>query len=564
MHAHPSGHRVLSDPLAGLAEHHEHVVIGSGYGASVAALRLAERGVAREGSLLVLERGREWLPGDFPEDLPALGAEVRTALQPLGLLDHQGDVRADVDVIGASGLGGTSLINAAIFLRPMANVWAQPEWPRALREDAARGLLEGDFARAEAMLRPTTGPHARSLARARAHRDMLRLEVPRGELSLAINHEEGRAAHGLRQRACVGCGNCCGGCNVGAKNTLTATYLPAAATLGARLVTQVEVTHLEKLPVVREGGARWLVHYVRHAHGPFGVRSTEGSLTARHVYLGAGSAGTTRILLRSEQAGLDLSRHLGARVSANGDVLGAIYNTPRFVGPMPWRDTRGAGREPAVGQTISLFADLRARDVPLAEQFVLLDGVIPRPFVPAAARALGLHPSVVAGALGSPEAALRLARDAMPALYPPSDGALAHTMIVLACGHDSSGGRYVLEDGAFYVRWPGVRGEPSFEAIHRVMEACARELGGVFVENPRSALGGVMQATHPLGGAPMGETVDEGVVDHCGRVFDPRGGLHEGLHVLDAAAIPRSLAAPPLATISALAERAMRLAGGAP
>jgi len=552
--SHPSGHLRLSSPHEALGEHHDVVVVGSGYGASVAALRLAERGA----DVVVLERGREWLPGEFPEDLSSLAAEVRTSMSPLGLLDHQGDVRADVDVIGASGLGGTSLINAAIVLAPRADLFALPEWPRALRQEAASGALTQDFARAEAMLRPTTGPHAKHLARTRAHREMLAMDVPRGELPLAINHEPGKRMHGLAQPACVGCGNCCGGCNTGAKNTLTATYLPAAAARGARLFTGIEVTYLEKLPGLGSSSARWLVHYVRHVPGVLGVESLPGVMTARRVVLGAGSAGTTRILFASADAGLSLSQHLGARVSANGDVLGAAYNTARTVGPMPWRDTRAAGGTP-VGQTISVYWDLRARDVPLEEQFVLLDGVIPRPFVPAAARVLGLHPSVVAHALGSPEAALRLAKDALPALYPPSDGALAHSLVMLACGHDSSGGRYVHEDGAFYVVWPGVREEPSFRAIHEVMQACARRLGGVFLENPRSALGGVMQATHPLGGAPMADSVDAGVVDHRGAVFDPRGGVHEGLSVLDAAAIPRSLAAPPLLTITALAERAMRL-----
>jgi cholesterol oxidase len=165
-----------------------------------------------------------------------------------------------------------------------------------------------------------------------------------------------------------------------------------------------------------------------------------------------------------------------------------------------------------------------------------------------------MHATTSAGA------ALRLALDATTIRYPSPEGALGHTMILLACGHDGAGGRYVPSGDDLYVAWPGVMNEASFRAMREEMQAYATALGGVFIENPRSTRvgGGVLQATHPLGGAPMGETVDDGVVDHAGVVLDPERDRHDGLRVLDAAAIPRSLGAPPLLTLTALAERAMR------
>nr|MDQ3035837.1 GMC oxidoreductase [Myxococcota bacterium] len=517
----------------------------------------------------VLERGREWLPGDFPDELGELALELRGALNPLGLLENNTHPAAGMDVLCASGLGGTSLLNAAITLRPAPNVWAQPEWPAAVRADFTSGALDHDFATAEAMLRPGTSPMTRSIARAAAHlacfEERARSRgVRTGELTLNVNHEPGREQHGVRQAACTACGNCCGGCNVGAKNTLTTNYLPCAKDHGASLFTQLEVTHLEKLPLTRPSDARWLVHYVHHAMGPLGLpERRRGALTANAVFLGAGSVGTTRILMRSEREGLALSEHLGSRVSANGDVLGAIYNTDVRTGVVPFRDTRapaGAGQA-AVGQTISTYADFRSDSarLPLDEQFVLLDGVIPRPFVPAAARLLSLHPAALAGAIGSPAALGRLGRDALMGLYPSPEGALGHSMILLACGHDSASGRYVAHGESLYVAWPGILEERSFRAIRREMEAYAERMGGVFIANPRSELvGGAMQATHPLGGATMSDAIATGVVSHLGQVWDPTGDVHEGLFVTDAAAIPRSLGAPPLITITALAERAMR------
>lgn len=561
---HPSGHRSLADPSHAIAAHYDWVVVGSGYGASVAALRIAERlGASAPGRVAVLERGREWLPGDFPEDLADLALEVRSPLRPLGLLEHNRHVAADVDVICASGLGGTSLLNAAIAFRPEAEVFQQAEWPRALREDAEGGVLAEAFARAESMLRPTTSPLTRTLPRSRAHRSRFGGDpraIPTGELPLAVNHEPGRTSDGVRQRACTACGNCCGGCNVGAKNTLTTTYLPRAKDRGAAIFTEIEVTHLEKIPALGTS-PRWLVHYERRETNLFGFCSVHrGAITARHVVLGAGSAGTTRLLMRSAREGLLLSDRLGTRVSANGDVLGAVYNPDVRVGALPLRDTRAVPPDSArIGQTITVYADFRSADRPLLERFLLLDGIIPRPFVPHAARLLPLHPSAVMAAATSPDAALRLVRDATTMDYPVSNGALAHSMILLACGHDSSGGRYVASGDDLYVTWPGVGEEASFRAMRREMERYAAHLRGVFIENPRSTFagGGVLQATHPLGGAPMGETVADGVVDHLGAVLDPAGTRHEGLHVLDAAAIPRSLGAPPLLTITALAERAI-------
>ena len=115
------------------------LVIGSGYGASICAARLASK--LRPGKRLgVLERGRERIPGEFGSNLPAmLGESMRPVFRsdkrsiknPLGLIDlRQGD---DVSVMSASGLGGTSLINANVAIRPDRDVFSQLNWPSFLK-----------------------------------------------------------------------------------------------------------------------------------------------------------------------------------------------------------------------------------------------------------------------------------------------------------------------------------------------------------------------------------------------------------------------------------------------
>ncbi len=139
------------------------------------------------------------------------------------------------------------------------------------------------------------------------------------------------------------------------------------------------------------------------------------------------------------------------------------------------------------------------------------------------------------------------------------EGALNYSMVYLACGHDSSSGRIVLDDPDDHVRisWPNIMCEPFVEIINAEMRAHAELLGAQYISNPRTtAFGGNREiATHPLGGCPMGDDPSTGAVDHRGRVFDRNGGFHRGLFVADGSILPRSLGATPLLTISALSER---------
>jgi len=134
-------------------------------------------------------------------------------------------------------------------------------------------------------------------------------------------------------------------------------------------------------------------------------------------------------------------------------------------------------------------------------------------------------------------------------------------MIYLGIGHDGADGRIVLDHrGRPRVLWGALRELPLAGEMSREMRELTAALGGTFIERARAAkLFGQNPITiHPLGGCPMGDDADDGVVDHAGRVFDPdgaAGAVHDGLFVADAAVIPTSLGVNPFLTISALAER---------
>ena len=147
----------LSLPLESMKSHYTVVVVGSGYGGSIAASRLARAGQA----VCVLERGRELVPGEYPDteaealrelqvDLPLTHMGTRT-----GLYDFR--VNPDINVFVGCGLGGTSLVNANVALEPEPRVFENSAWPQALRDDITKGLKYG-FERANEMLGVTPYP----------------------------------------------------------------------------------------------------------------------------------------------------------------------------------------------------------------------------------------------------------------------------------------------------------------------------------------------------------------------------------------------------------------------
>ena len=146
----------LSLPLTKMRPHYDVIVVGSGYGGSIAACRLARAGR----KVALFERGRELHPGEYPTTTDAAARHLQTS-NPLGDTGDPRDlywlhVGGEMNVFSGCGLGGTSLVNANVALRPDPRVFKDERWPRAIRDDPM--ALEPGFERAEAMLTPTTYP----------------------------------------------------------------------------------------------------------------------------------------------------------------------------------------------------------------------------------------------------------------------------------------------------------------------------------------------------------------------------------------------------------------------
>jgi cholesterol oxidase len=473
-----------------------------------------------------------------------------------GLYDLRNN--AQVDVMVGCGLGGTSLINANVSLEPTAAVFDDPRWPEAIRLDHTTLLADG-YARARAMLAPAKYPDdAPALPKLQAlARSAEALHRPFDRAPINVAFSDRVNAGGVAQSACTLCGDCVTGCNYNAKTTVDMTFLPDAKAHGAAIYTEVTVRWIECVGDQFKVTWRWT-----EASDDAALRT----ITADVVVLAAGVLGSTEILLRSADHGLATSSRVGHELSANGDYLSFAYNNDTIVHAI------GAGDRPIsqvgpVGPTITGVISPPAGQ-PVAEQYIVEEGAIPGAFCDA----LPLAFSVAAAALGvntatTLKARLEQAGRALESLAEGGAGsyvgAINNTQTFLTIGHDDASGSMALVDDRLRISWPGAGDQPIYQAMQATTTAATAVTQGISVKEPiwTEVLHHNLITVHPLGGCPMGEDAERGVVNDRGQVFSGAAGtaVHRGLYVTDGSIVPTSLGVNPLLTISALAERAMTL-----
>ncbi len=552
-------YRRISLSIDKLQSHYDAIVIGSGYGGSVAALRLSQ--ARRNGAPLkvaLLERGREIGPGGYPATLTEFMAlaQFSTPLGVIGPADGLFDFRTqgDVAVVQGCGLGGTSLINAGLAAEPLPWVMQDRAWPQGFRDELPR--WPEYVARARHMLQPAAWPEDRpapgKLAALRTSGEAV--GQPCVNWPVNVTYEDGVNHAGVKMRACDGCGDCVMGCNRGAKNTTLFNYLPLAAANGVEIFCQAQVANVTRVD------EHWQIRLsMLGDQADLGERT----VTADLVVMGAGTLGNFEILARSRQAGLTLSDRLGHQLSGNGDALGFGYNTEFPIGALGVGD---AEPDPAFppGPCIDGVIDLRDREEDRTVGSFIMNGVLPKAFLPtlplmldAAATAMGTQTGH-----GAAHALREIGREIEELVLGPKVGALHNTQTYLVMSHDDSGG--ILEQGhgdRAHVHWPHAGNAPYLEAVERRLKECTAALGGIHVPNPvwNPLFDNKIITCHPLGSCAMGEDATNGVTDAKGRVFSGSSGvaIHPNLWVADAALIPRALGVNPLLTITALAERTL-------
>ena len=285
------------------------LVVGSGFGGSVSALRLAEKGYR----VAVLEAGRRFAGSDFPKT----NWNVRKFLWAPKLLCHgiqRLTLLRDVLVLSGAGVGGGSLVYANTLPVPPREVFGRPEWPPGL--DWERELAP-HYATAKRMLGATQNP---KLTRADQILKQCAAEIGKADTwhptEVAVFFgEPGKTVpdpyfggKGPERAGCTQCGGCMVGCRYNAKNTLDKNYLYLAEKLGVVIFPETQVDRIEALP---EGGYRLLSHRSTR----LGKREKR-EWRAPNVVLAAGVLGTVDLLIRARDSGdlPKLSAALGRRV----------------------------------------------------------------------------------------------------------------------------------------------------------------------------------------------------------------------------------------------------------
>lgn len=589
------------------------VIVGSGYGGSIAAAELSK--ATQLGlSICVLERGREFLPGSFPNSMDEAPTEFRASSggKPKGNLEGLYDIRInkDLNIMQANGLGGGSLINAGVMARANSDVFEGSRWPAAINASS----LETFYDQAELLLGsknldsagavhdntifahpnflggdigPAKYQSLKALAQgANKGKNTTSAGSLNGEFrsaNITVNMSQGQATSaGIALDACNLCGDCASGCNSNAKISLDKNLLVEAARNGVEIFTGATVLSLQQ-----NDSQGWQLNLV-YTDSQLRMRQSEATLRldTSNIILSAGALGSTEILKRSQTKQLPFSDRLGKQFSSNGDMLAVGFEQNQLANAIA--DPTIAHSKRGVGPTITGMIDSRKHH-DASQRMVIQEMAVP---APAAHFFSELYATVNSAQIlwdSDKSAHGNGSYFADPAAL--NQRALNNTSLYAVMGDDGADGSLVLEspdhqdhEGTIQVKWPQLKEHPLFDhQISRLTNLSGTNnrrsntstLGGHVLPNPVWQLlkpehmdmmkvdRGAPLTVHPLGGCPMGESEKEGATNHLGQVFKPNDSndssdVYPGLTVLDGAIVPEAVGINPALTISAISLRAIR------
>ena len=524
---------------------YDYIIIGSGFGGSVSAMRLTEKGY----SVLVLEKGKRFEDKDFAKSnwqfwkylwLPALRAH--------GIL--QISILKGVMVLHGAGVGGGSLGYANVLEVPSDETFATPAWNQNIKWGE---VLQPYYQVAKRMLGSARNPR---LWKADQILRQMADEICMGHtfrptdvgayfgeagVTVADPYFEGK---GPARAGCNHCGGCMVGCRHNAKNTLPKNYLYFAEKNGAEIRAEVEVIDVRpwtiEHPSLMIENARYEVTY-QSSTSPLKRKQT---VYARNGILSAGVMGTMKLLLnlRDVKKSLpELSRKLGHMVRTNSEaLLGSLARTPDV--------NYSAG--------VAISSIYSHNEITRVEPVRYPDGSSLMRFL--AAPLIDTDVSVPVRILKFLGWVLAHPIDFAKALILP--GWAHNVTILLVMQHADNRMRFRMGRSGFTLfrrglvadEEPGYKIHAQVQGSHELTREFARRTNGVALGSIGENLLGLPTTAHILGGAPIGQTVEDGVVN---QKFEEHN--YAGLYIIDGSIVPANPGVNPSLTITALAEYAM-------
>lgn len=526
---------------------YDFVVIGSGFGGSVSAMRLTEKGYG----VLVLERGKHFRDEDFAKsDWNIWKHKWIPAIRCFGI--WQNTLLNDMMILHGSGVGGGSLVYANVLMEPDEKLFAVPEW----RHFADwKSVLRPHYDTAKRMLGVTTNPRfwpADDILKTAA--DDLQKGHTFGPTEVAVFFNEVNpgelvsdpyfGGEGPDRRGCTHCGACMVGCRENAKNTLVKNYLYFAQKWGTKVESESTVRDIRPLQGYQTDGARYEVCYYRTT--ALLIKPLK-RVRARNVVVSAGAVNTIRLLLRCRDITgslSHLSKKLGHNVRTNSESLTGL--TAR-------------GWETDYSKGIAIGSIFEADDITKIEAVRFPDGS------DATLKSLAA-PLIEAGS----SVPVRILRTIRQIVCHPVDflsakifpGVARRSMVLLTMQTEDNVMRVRLGRKFFTLFRRDIVSERDekrpidafVEIAHRITRMLARKIDSIPQGMVNESLLNIPGTAHFMGGVPFGESAEDGVVDLNCEVHN-----YLGLYVVDGSIIPANPGVNPSLTITALAEYAMDL-----
>ena len=514
---------------------YDYIVVGSGFGGSVAALRLAEKGY----SVRVIESGKRWRAGDFPKTnwkfwkflwAPAVFC---TGIQRIHLLN-------DVLILGGSGVGGGSLVYANTLFVPPDVFFDDPQW-KGLVPDWKEELAP-HYETAKRMLGGVTNPkfwptdhmlkdYAREIGR-EEHFKATDVGIFFGKPGVAVP-DPYFGGKGPERSGCTMSGHCMVGCRDGGKNSLDRNYLHLAEGLGAEIVPEQKV-----IDVTRDENGDYVVTS-RKTTGLY--RGKKTTTRARGIVFAAGVIGTLDLLMRCKEKGSlpGLSARLGHVVRTNSEVLAGVTSKKNQQHSLGISITSSV----FVNDTthIELVRYPKGSDVMAVFAGLMTDGggKIPRPlrFFWNVAR----HP-------------LQFLRLRIPINWGRNSVILLVMQTLDNYLTVSRGRRWWAFFRKGLISKNGGKKIPTYiPEANQAVRGMAERMDAIPQNAITEVLFNIPMTAHILGGCIIGQNRDHGVIDKYHRVFG-----YDNMYVTDASAVSANMGVNPSLTITAMAERAMR------